>query len=63
MPPRRSERAVLATLLAAALASVGCASASYRIPHDELMRLSQTAPEQRGQRVRVIQSLGGDEPP
>jgi hypothetical protein len=36
----------------------GCLSNQYRIPQDELWRISRTAPEARGQRVRVVQDLG-----
>lgn len=36
----------------------GCAANSYRIPTGELERLANTPPEQRGQKVRVIQEIG-----
>jgi hypothetical protein len=36
----------------------GCLSNEYVIPHAELSRLTQLPPEQRGQRVRVVQELG-----
>ena len=35
----------------------GCAANSYRIPANELERISQLPPEARGQRVRVIQEI------
>jgi hypothetical protein len=47
-----------------ALASAGCPSSSHRVARGELMALSQTPPETRGERVQVLQSLGNrDEPP
>ena len=49
---------LLAVVLAAVTAT-GCAANSYRIPNGELARLAQTPPEQRGQRVRVIQEISG----
>jgi hypothetical protein len=48
-------------LIAAALFvqfTSGCLSNQYRIPQDELWRISRTAPEARGQRVRAVQDLG-----
>jgi hypothetical protein len=36
----------------------GCLSNEYVIPRAELSRLAQLPPEQRGQRVRVVQNLG-----
>jgi hypothetical protein len=53
--------------LALAVATVfgtGCLSSTHVIPHDDLVALAQTPPEQRGERVRVIQGFSGaDEPP
>jgi hypothetical protein len=44
--------------------ATGCVSQTYQIPHSELERLAQTAPEQRGQQVRVVQDLStADDPP
>jgi hypothetical protein len=44
--------------------SAGCLGNTYRIPHRSLMELSQTPPEARGQKVRVVQSFAGsDDPP
>lgn len=40
-----------------------CLHTTHKIPRGELMRLSQTAPEQRGEHVRVIQDITGDTPP
>lgn len=36
----------------------GCLSNEYVIPRAELARLAQVSPEQRGQRVRVVQDIG-----
>src|SRR5262245_4118571 len=56
--------APLAFGLAALVALTACPSQSHRIPKSELYALAQEPPEQRGERVRVVQSLGGaDEPP
>lgn len=46
---------LLAIAVSASLAGSGCLAASYRIPSEEALRLSQTPPGQRGQRVRVLQ--------
>jgi hypothetical protein len=43
--------------------SSGCLSRSHRISHTELVRLSHVAPEQRGEKVRVVQNLGHQEDP
>lgn len=43
-------------------ASFGCLSNEYRISTVELARLTQLPPEQRGERVRVVQELGEDRP-
>lgn len=48
---------LLAITLAASLIG-GCAANSYRIPNGELERIASQAPEQRGQKVRVIQEIG-----
>jgi hypothetical protein len=48
---------LLCVFLAAMLIG-GCGANSYRIPPSELARLAQTQPEQRGQKVRVIQEIG-----
>jgi hypothetical protein len=45
------------------LALAGCLSSGHRIPPGELMRVSQAPPEQRGEKLRVIQGLGGSEEP
>jgi len=50
-------------VLALAFALGGCLHTTHKIPRGELMRLAQTAPEQRGEHVRVIQDITGDEPP
>lgn len=48
---------LLSVFLAASLIG-GCAANSYRIPTGELERIANTPPEQRGQKVRVIQEIG-----
>jgi len=53
---------LVAVSLAALLVS-GCASNAYRIPGKDLAQLSQVAPEQRGERVRVIQEIGDSSAP
>jgi hypothetical protein len=54
----------LAGLVSLAIASSGCPSSAHRISKDQLMAMSQTPPEVRGEHVRVVQSLGdGDDPP
>lgn len=52
--------AITATLT---MAATGCLSGAHRIPRGELVRLSQSPPESRGQRVRVIQGFSGDDEP
>jgi len=47
------------TLAAFLPLAVGCTSNEYVIPHDELGRLAATPPPARGERVRVVQDLGG----
>ena len=49
--------------LSLATAVVGCASNSYKIPTKDLRQLSQIAPEQRGQHVRVIQEISDSSAP
>lgn len=53
----------LAVVLAGSLIASGCAANSYRIPDGELMRLAQTPPEARGQRVRVVQEISATDVP
>jgi hypothetical protein len=50
-------RVVAGALASALVLGGGCASNSYRIPVKDLSQLSQVAPEQRGQHVRVIQEI------
>lgn len=52
----------LALVLAASL-STGCLTNAYKIPLDDLDRIAQTPPAERGKHVRVIQSLSTSEPP
>ncbi len=55
---------VSAVALAALTVSVGCLSDTHRISGRELTRIAQLPPEQRGQRVRVLQEWSNaDEPP
>lgn len=59
-------RRTLSTLLAANLLAgpAGCLSSSYRIGHDELLRLASQPPEVRWQGVRATQRmLASDTPP
>jgi hypothetical protein len=56
-------RAGVAVLVCVAFLSTGCLQQTHKIPRGELMRLSMTPPEQRGQSVRVIQDLAGEQPP
>jgi hypothetical protein len=51
------------TCLVVIALAAGCMHSTHKIPHRELMRLSQTAPEARGEHVRVIQDLVGESPP
>lgn len=53
----------LAVVLAGSLIASGCGVNSYRIPPDELARLAHTAPEARGERVRVIQDIVASDAP
>src|SRR5690606_14381208 len=59
---RRSLLFILVTLALATLVS-GCLSDSYTIPDNELERLVSVPPDQRGQRVRVVQRLGNASDP
>ena len=44
--------------------TAGCLSSTYTIPKNDLIALAQTAPEQRGEQVRVIQRFStSDNPP
>ena len=53
-------RAAVALVTVAFFAPVatGCVSNEYVIPSDELGRLAQTPPGQRGERVHVVQGIG-----
>jgi len=46
-----------------AIALTGCLGTSHRIPKRELHALASLPPEQRGERVRVIQGFAGDDAP
>jgi len=48
---------------AAAMISTGCLGNHYVIPKRDLVALSQTPPEQRGQQVRIIQGFATDDGP
>ena len=50
-------------LIGVACLSTACLSTSHEIGKTELQRLSQSAPETRGERVRVVQGLGHTEGP
>lgn len=54
---------LLVTLSAALCLWSGCLAESYTIPDQELARLAQTAPETRGQKVRVVQQLSWEDSP
>lgn len=49
----------LATLATFLPIATGCVSHEYQIPKDELRRLANTPPDERGTRVRVVQEIGG----
>src|SRR5690554_3588527 len=51
------------SLIGLAVLATGCLSSSHRVGKSELMRLSNVAPEQRGEGVRVVQNLGHQEGP
>ena len=53
----------LAVVLAGSLIASGCSVNSYRIPADELARLAHTAPEARGEHVRVVQDVVASDVP
>jgi hypothetical protein len=53
----------LAVVLAGSLIASGCSVNSYRIPQDELARLAHTAPEARGEHVRVVQDVVASDVP
>lgn len=56
-------RALVAVVVAGSLIATGCLANTYRIPDGELQKLAATPPEARGQKVRVIQELGGSDVP
>lgn len=56
-------RAIATTVAALLVGGGGCVSNSYRIPGKDLAALAQTAPEQRGQHVRVIQEINESSAP
>lgn len=58
---RRALAAVVACVCL--LSQGGCLQSTHKIPRGELQRLSMLPPEERGQSVRVIQDLGGEQPP
>ena len=59
VPTRTRAASVSVVTLAAFLPlAIGCTSNQYVIPHDELARLAETPPPQRGARVHVVQDLG-----
>jgi hypothetical protein len=52
-----------ALLVLAMMVVPGCLSRSHVIPKNDLIALSQQAPDQRGQRVRVIQGFASEDDP
>jgi hypothetical protein len=56
-------RTSLVLAIAAALATPACLGSSHRIPKRELMQLAMMPPEQRSERVRVVQGFAGDDEP
>jgi len=50
-------KALLVLAVAAGLASAGCLQNTHRVPRDELFALTQLPPDERGERVRVVQNL------
>jgi hypothetical protein len=61
--PSLARTGVALSLVAATFGS-GCLASTYRIPHGELQTLAQTAPAERGKKVRVVQNVGDqDDPP
>ncbi|MBA3819905.1 MAG: hypothetical protein H0X17_13500 [Deltaproteobacteria bacterium] len=58
-----SSRIIAVTVAALLVGGGGCVSSSYRIPASDLRQLSQTPPEQRGERVRVIQEISESSAP
>jgi hypothetical protein len=61
---RRSLPRRTCTVLAVSAAlAAGCLSSSHQIHRGELTRLSQLDPAVRGDRVRVVQDFGEDDPP
>jgi hypothetical protein len=56
-------RGLVALIAAALLIATGCVANTYRIPQGDLQRLAATPPEARGERVRVIQEVGGTDVP
>ena len=53
----------LPLLLALSCSLSGCLSDSYTIPDEEIVRLSELPPEERPERVRVIQRWGTEDEP
>jgi hypothetical protein len=56
-------RAGVGVLVCIAFLSGGCLKSTHKIPRGELQRLAMLAPEQRGESVRVVQDLVGEQPP
>jgi len=52
-----------ALALALVFATTGCLSRSHVIPKNELMRLAQLPPEERGRQVRVVQGFQSEDNP
>ncbi|MCG8555863.1 MAG: hypothetical protein MJD61_11345 [Proteobacteria bacterium] len=58
MPHGLTSRLIWLGGLGGALCLAGCLGTTFRIKHDELHRLASALPQQRGQRVRVLQRFG-----
>ncbi|WP_428265243.1 hypothetical protein [Haliangium sp.] len=60
-----AHRLPLTVVLSLAVAGTGCLSATHVIPRGELQTLAQQPPEQRAERVRVVQGFAGtaEDPP
>jgi len=63
LPSTYMSRAVAVVLCLAVSVQAGCLQSTHRIPRGELMRLAMMPSDQRGEHVRVVQELGGEQPP
>jgi hypothetical protein len=58
-----SRPVVVAAVVGLTMMTGACLQSTHSIPRGELMRLAQTDPAARGEHVRVIQDLAGEQPP